>query len=419
MTKLNETSRTDFSTSYAKDIKAAIAKLKALSSSLKGASESVFEKLEAVSGQGPLAQYDEFVIDRLMALAMGPAASITEDKILDIAFRNYEKTGTEPQFTVFAIDDLVPYVAKKAGIVTFAESSLGTAKARVREGIISSKDGDKTFDQLYGANGVQPDDVDEEWAQAFSHCFESANGTTGKRLREGQNVSTVSSYDTLSTDKGDLFDEEHEDEGSYFDFIQDMFGDGDPNSVATFFEILGRSFRNAGTMEEAYSDAVEALRAEAREILSGMFSKSDDVIIQTLPATKIGEYIVKMLNMVGKNTAYAGLSNAVKIPSNQRATIEESAKRAKGRVRESELSENELSENELPEHMVKDYMARADAERHGGGKIEISSNPVYVAITMSDGSEYFFEDHEADELLSEVPININQEDFILAIAQGW
>jgi hypothetical protein len=69
--------------------------------------------------------------------------------------------------------------------------------------------------------------------------------------------------------------------------------------------------------------------------------------------------------------------------------------------------------------MVADYEARAEAEMNAGATIEISRNPRYVAITMSDGSEYFFQDEEADDLLNEVPDNISETDYILAVAQGW
>jgi hypothetical protein len=69
--------------------------------------------------------------------------------------------------------------------------------------------------------------------------------------------------------------------------------------------------------------------------------------------------------------------------------------------------------------MVKDYEFRAKCEREAGGKIEINSGLPYVAITMSDGGEYFFQGEEASDLLDDVPDNINEEDFILAIAQGW
>ena len=79
----------------------------------------------------------------------------------------------------------------------------------------------------------------------------------------------------------------------------------------------------------------------------------------------------------------------------------------------------EEKDKSLPENMVKDYEERARSEREGGATIEINTHLPYVAIKMSDGSEYFFQGEEASMLLDEVPDNINEEDFILALAQGW
>lgn len=61
----------------------------------------------------------------------------------------------------------------------------------------------------------------------------------------------------------------------------------------------------------------------------------------------------------------------------------------------------------------------ADAERQAGGSVEINSRLPYVAVNLSDGSEYFFQGEEADDLLAEVPDFVNDEDFILWSAQGW
>lgn len=75
--------------------------------------------------------------------------------------------------------------------------------------------------------------------------------------------------------------------------------------------------------------------------------------------------------------------------------------------------------NEIPDWLVKQYEERAEAEREAGGSIEINSGLPYIDITMSDGSVYTFQEHEADELLNEVPDNISAEDYILAQAQNW
>jgi len=78
-----------------------------------------------------------------------------------------------------------------------------------------------------------------------------------------------------------------------------------------------------------------------------------------------------------------------------------------------------LESKEIPQNMVADYEKRAKAERDAGGSVEIDERLPTVAVTMSDGSEYFFQETEASELLDQVPDNMSPEDFILAYAQGW
>jgi len=75
--------------------------------------------------------------------------------------------------------------------------------------------------------------------------------------------------------------------------------------------------------------------------------------------------------------------------------------------------------NRLPKNMVKDYENRARAEQKAGGAIKIDTRMPHIAIKMSDGSEYFLKDEEAQTLLDSVPENIHMDDFILAQAQGW
>jgi hypothetical protein len=79
----------------------------------------------------------------------------------------------------------------------------------------------------------------------------------------------------------------------------------------------------------------------------------------------------------------------------------------------------EKGERIMPEWLVKQFEARAEAERNGGGHVEIDDNVGYVAVTLSDGSEYFFQGDEADALLAEVPDDLSREDYILASAQSW
>jgi hypothetical protein len=61
----------------------------------------------------------------------------------------------------------------------------------------------------------------------------------------------------------------------------------------------------------------------------------------------------------------------------------------------------------------------ADAERKAGGKVEINSKLPYVSVNNSNGDEYFFQDYSAENLLDEVPDNVNPEDYILFVSTRW
>ena len=74
---------------------------------------------------------------------------------------------------------------------------------------------------------------------------------------------------------------------------------------------------------------------------------------------------------------------------------------------------------ELSPKLLKQFEERAEAERNAGAEIDIDTGLPSISITMSDGSDYFFQEHEAQAILDEVPDNIHPEDYILAIAQSW
>lgn len=84
-----------------------------------------------------------------------------------------------------------------------------------------------------------------------------------------------------------------------------------------------------------------------------------------------------------------------------------------------EETDEESEKQSIPDWLVKQYEERAENERRGGGMIDIDYRIPTVAVELSDGSEYFFQEHEAQNLIDEVPENISTEDFILASAQSW
>lgn len=76
------------------------------------------------------------------------------------------------------------------------------------------------------------------------------------------------------------------------------------------------------------------------------------------------------------------------------------------------------------EEMKQQIEQAAQSELHAGATIEINTNLPYVALTMSDGSEYFFQGQEADQLLDEHNASADKFDTtveasILHSAQGW
>lgn len=73
----------------------------------------------------------------------------------------------------------------------------------------------------------------------------------------------------------------------------------------------------------------------------------------------------------------------------------------------------------LPEWLVTDFIERANCERANNGYCWINFGLPEVEVGLSDGSIYHFQESEAQELLDEVPENISEDDYLLAISQGW
>jgi hypothetical protein len=70
-----------------------------------------------------------------------------------------------------------------------------------------------------------------------------------------------------------------------------------------------------------------------------------------------------------------------------------------------------------------DYKMRAKAERAAGGKCEVNVSLPYVSLKMSDGSEYYCQGEEAEDMITEYRdlewLSCSIEDYFLAIAQNW
>jgi len=70
-----------------------------------------------------------------------------------------------------------------------------------------------------------------------------------------------------------------------------------------------------------------------------------------------------------------------------------------------------------------DYKMRAKAERSAGGHCRVNSYLSEVSIRMSDGSEYYLQGEEAENMIAEYRdiewLSCEIEDYLLAIAQSW
>jgi len=115
-----------------------------------------------------------------------------------------------------------------------------------------------------------------------------------------------------------------------------------------------------------------------------------------------------------KNPVFSMLANAAK----RKIDYSEVAREL---IDELYMNDNPDDSNntEIPTWLVNQYEERAAAERDAGTTIEINYGIPYVAIDYPNGESYFFQGDEADDLLNEVPDNINEEDYILAISQNW
>ena len=86
--------------------------------------------------------------------------------------------------------------AKNMGVSSIDENAIyNCGNKRVREGIVSNKNGEKTFEELYG-NSIETDEEDDINANMYAHCFESISNK-GKRLKESEGEEKIT-WDSFS-----------------------------------------------------------------------------------------------------------------------------------------------------------------------------------------------------------------------------
>lgn len=70
-------------------------------------------------------------------------------------------------------------------------------------------------------------------------------------------------------------------------------------------------------------------------------------------------------------------------------------------------------------NILTDIAQVGEYHRKNGGKIDINRGIPYIAITDCTGNEWFLQGEEAQNLLDEIPDNVNEEDYIFWISRGW
>ena len=81
-------------------------------------------------------------------------------------------------------EDEKPEWLTKSELDRYVKELRATGGKPLHEGIVSTKDGEKTFDELYGKDGIETDHEDGQFAVQFAHCFEATNATAKARLKE-------------------------------------------------------------------------------------------------------------------------------------------------------------------------------------------------------------------------------------------
>lgn len=108
---LNESTRTEFMLNYSDELKAAVGKIKKMSGIIDNMSEEFFEEtVNKITKK--MKTYDSNVDEKIDNWVNSPSGDVDEDEIVRFALDNYDRFGTEPQFVLFAIDDVYNIVNK-------------------------------------------------------------------------------------------------------------------------------------------------------------------------------------------------------------------------------------------------------------------------------------------------------------------
>lgn len=73
----------------------------------------------------------------------------------------------------------------------------------------------------------------------------------------------------------------------------------------------------------------------------------------------------------------------------------------------------------LGKRALYNFVETAKFEREAGSVVEIDELLPAISVKMHNGNNYFFQGEDAEYILNDVPENLNAEDYILVLAQGW
>ncbi len=80
----------------------------------------------------------------------------------------------------------------------------------------------------------------------------------------------------------------------------------------------------------------------------------------------------------------------------------------------------ETEAQDMNDQLVQFHMNKADQERENGAEIMIDSEGEgAIHIRRSDGAEFHITGMDADDMLANVPANIDTEDFLLSQSRKW
>jgi len=120
---VNESTKSDFMLNYSDELKATVGKIKKMRGIIDVMSEDIFEEtINKITKK--MSRYDSNVDEQIDHWINSPSGDVDVDDIVNFALDNYNKFGTEPQFIIFAIDEVYDIINKDLNESRRSESQL-------------------------------------------------------------------------------------------------------------------------------------------------------------------------------------------------------------------------------------------------------------------------------------------------------